>query len=789
MSTTRAASTAQTRGERATRRETARTREATSAQTRRETAPTRSSRPGSTLIPKFAQFKQLIRNDLGEELSNLLDEDDCVLKDLQTMTKKQFQGTNRSSFFTYEYKGKDLDKIQQAAMVLLYTKYNNLFEDEKTFITLKFLEKIKKDYADEKNCPVKKFHPVLCVQRFLKAFSTKLEINVVAFPLIAPKELMKNGNGNPFQPFKLTNSDKFKLVSIYFDYGEEKENITGEDDYQGALTIIGTVNTKTLDKILKGAEYEWAETPEMLAAKETPQSSKSAEEQSKVGPDESSSSNDKSRAPASPSSNDKSRAPASPSAEDKSRAPASPSAENKSRAVEPDSSSSESSRSESSSPEAVQPSRSTTKRSNPIASRTVRVSFEKKDKPKEITWPTNAPKAEVLAEIINGSYEEKKIKQYTKTFNGKSLLTEKQSGIAPYTVKNAQQRYDEAKSRNIFPSIIPVYMEKCNLTMKRNGLQVIYITPHISRIISILGFKGPIKAETFEKIKTFANSEQLRSAVQFRNLLSQINIGKNYKHQLVGKDGRYTWMSADTICNLGGYPLDVFSFPYEPQTILLGVQRTTSKTEDPELKTLDRITSMFTYKPSSLYEDAKRGRNEVTGMDETPMKELTELWRSKKLAYFDIGCASSPKTENNLLANNDVHFRLLMCYAFLNILKETNKGGRKYQGICVKLVAQTVYKTATISQKLAKETAKEERKGDEKQQKYKKFLLEGLLKNFHFQECTIKMDESDDPKTCKYFALYGDDKKFIDLIEAIDKKLDEHTSPYMQEVCKAGVCK
>ncbi len=689
----------------------------------------------------------------------MLDEEDCVLTDLQTMTKKQFQGTNRGSFFTYEYKGKDLDKIQQAAMVLLYTKYNNLFEGGKTFITLAFLEKIKTDYADEKNCPVKKFHPVLCVQRFLKAFSTKLQLNVVAFPLIAPKELMKNGNGNPFQPFKMTNSDKFKLVSIYFDYGEEKENVTGEDDYQGALTIKGTVNAKTLDKILKDAEYEWAETPEMLAAMETAQPVES------------------SRAP----SEDKLRDSSSGDSSSSEQA----SSEDRAPSVEEEA------------PEDSESRSRTVRRSNPSASRTVRIDRQpsvekKKDTPKEKPWPTDAPKAEVLAEIINGSYDEKKIKQYTRTFNGKSLLTDKQSGISPYTVKNAQQRYDEAKSRNIFPSIIPVYMEKCNLTMKRNGLQVIYITPHISRIISILGFKGPIEAKTFEKIKTFANSEQLRSAVQFRNLLSQINIGKNYKHQLVGKDGRYTWMSADTICNLGGYPLDVFSFPYEPQTILLGVQRTTSKKEDPELKTLDRITSMFTYKPSSLHEDVKKGPNEVTDIDEnrTPMPELTELWKNKKLAYFDIGCASSPKTENNLLANNDTHFRLLMCYAFLNILKETNKGGRKFQGICVKLVAQTVYKTATISTKLAKETSKEERKGDEKQQKYRKFLLEGLLKNnFHFKECTIKLDQSDDPKTCKYFALYGDDQKFIDLIEAIDKKLDEQTSPYMQEVCKAGVCK
>ncbi len=350
------------------------------------------------------------------------------------------------------------------------------------------------------------------------------------------------------------------------------------------------------------------------------------------------------------------------------------------------------------------------------------------------------------------------------------MLTKNQAGIKPYTVKNVRQRYDEAKSRNIFPSILPAYMEKCNLTMKRNGLQVIFITPHISRIISILGFKGPIDAKTFDKIKSFANSEQLRTALQFRNLLGQINRD-TFQVKTVENNGKKMDMSSETICNLSDYPLKIFSYPFEPQTILLGVQRSTTASEP---RTLDRITSMFTYKPSFLDKDEKKGPNAVLELDRrTPIPELTNLWKEKRLAYFDIGCASSPKTENNLLYSNKSHFGILMCYAFLNILKESHKGGRKYQGICVKLVAQEV--TEVI-------------KG--KNKTTDKYLLQSMIeKDFHFRECTVKIDKEDKPEDCKYFAFYGGDEKMLELIEAIDKKLDSFTSPYMQEVCKAGVCK
>ena len=383
------------------------------------------------------------------------------------------------------------------------------------------------------------------------------------------------------------------------------------------------------------------------------------------------------------------------------------------------------------------------------------------------TWPKDAPSASVLAEIIDGTNDDTAIKKYTRTFDGRSMLTPSQNGIKPYTVKNVRQRYQEAKSMNIFQSIIPVYLEKCNLTMKRNGLQVIYITPHISRIISILGFKGPIDAKTFDKIKTFANSEQLRTALQFRNLLGQINRD-TFQLKPVESNGKKMEMSTETICNLGDYPLKIFSYPFEPQTILLGVQRATVTDSKPQ--TLDRITSMFTYKPSSLDEDRA---NAVLELDKTPIQDLTKLWKDKKLAYFDIGCGVSPKTENNLLYSNTSHFAILMCYAFLNILKETHKGGRKYQGICVKLVAQQVTEKINGKNKTSD-----------------KYLLESRIKNdFHFRECTLKIDLEDKPEDCKYFAFYGDDEKMLDLIEAIDKKLDSLTSPYMQEVCKAGVCK
>ena len=320
-------------------------------------------------------------------------------------------------------------------------------------------------------------------------------------------------------------------------------------------------------------------------------------------------------------------------------------------------------------------------------------------------------------EIIEGVTPNDDLSQYmTERFSDRVMLTPRQDALSSYSSKTAKQLYGEVKAINIFNKIVPAYLTKCTLTMKKSGLQVIHINSHMCQLITKLGF-GTVDEKKLRLLRTYSTSVQLRTALQLRNLIAQIIL----KHKNPAE------MEKDSMCSIDS------EFIYkvlgeEQQTALLGVHHDRR----------DMITSFLTFRPSSL--------NEGERLED---EKLDSLWRNHQLAFIDVGCAPSTQNKNQLLLNRPGHYDLLMYYALLNIVAATQKRARKYAGICTTLNGDTP--------------------------------LEPLLNALGFQEVSFPRG--------KTFALYGPDEVFVELLDALDAKLNDFSSPYMTELCKGNVCK
>jgi hypothetical protein len=211
----------------------------------------------------------------------------------------------------------------------------------------------------------------------------------------------------------------------------------------------------------------------------------------------------------------------------------------------------------------------------------------------------------------------------------------------------------------------------------------------------------------------------------------------------------------------------------------------TQRIQAPNIK--DKITSLITYKPSSLHIDAT-----VFDVNDYEDKELTKLWKKGQLAFIDIACTPSPATKNPFISYQDGHYKLLMYYTFLNILKECNKNKRKYTGICTKLIQQEIIV---------------------KNEKTYEFMLADMLLALGFQEYKIEGDveekeiegdegekqvglsKSDDQgdSVVAYYAIYDfndeHENALVTFIDNIDQAIDDLGSPYMTELCNGGVCR
>ena len=320
----------------------------------------------------------------------------------------------------------------------------------------------------------------------------------------------------------------------------------------------------------------------------------------------------------------------------------------------------------------------------------------------------------VYNEIIEGVTPDDKLADYmTERFTDRVMLTPQQDALSSYPTKTAKQLYGEVKAANLFNKIVPAYLSKCTLAMKRSGLQVIEVNPHMCQLISKLGF-GTVDEKKLSLLRTYSTSVQLRTALQLRNLIAQIIL----KHKNPAD------MEADSICAIDSeFIYNVLK--QEQQTVLMGVHRDRR----------DMITSFLTFHPSSL-QKGMRLRDE----------KLEALWRKRQLAFIDVGCAPSAQNKNQLLLNRPGHYELLLYFAILNIVAASHKRARKYAGICTTLKGTTP--------------------------------LEPLLQGLGFQEVG---DQT--------YALYGSDDVFVELLDALDKKLDGFSSPYMTELCKGKVCK
>lgn len=349
-----------------------------------------------------------------------------------------------------------------------------------------------------------------------------------------------------------------------------------------------------------------------------------------------------------------------------------------------------------------------------------------------------------LAEIIDGAaFGTTALRNFVQTKDvDQTMLTTKQAEAFQDKTPSVQERYDAVREKNVFHSILPYYVQQCSLTMKRHGLQVIHITPHISGLVAKIGFEPIVEATVLQTIQQYANPAQIRLALQLRNLLAKTLV-------LSKKNLPVHWSTTNGIerkkhglCTLSDeYLLTAFS-KSTPQTILLGVHR----------GEMDQITSMCTYKPAEP---------QTIRLNGSANAELTQYAKTGKLALFDIACSPPENTQNKLLNYQKSHFKLLMYYAFLGILKEVKQGARKYLGICAALIGARTDK------------------GD------LAYMLEKRLTELGFVPYTR---DGGEPQT-KYYIFYGDEAKVVAFIERLHAKIKENSSPYITELCKKGaVC-
>jgi len=587
---------------------------------------------------------------------------------------QSFEGTRKSNTIRYTLDGNELDKMDSATMALLYAKFFDYFEEPETYVSQEFLARVKQAFS------CKKGNEKACLIEFLKGFSKKLKMNLFLIPL----------EGGATRAFKFKHDPSFQNKSIYFDF----------ESLVGALNIPNSelpVNTDYLLRI-----KEWSSEKETrrkrLAATSTRKLPKQVET-SQESEDESEEESDESEGSAE-ASRDVPDVPEGPV-----------------EASEP-------------SPEGVyEGSKGVFEGQKGVFEASGDVSEASKRLRGKVGGPVNgsvgvsdgASEASLSEEMDTYNQiidEPVQMSEYVRTASDKVMLTRKQRKFAPYPAKTAKSLYQEVKAKNIFNSIVPSYLTKCNLAMKRHGLQVIQITPHMCQLITKLGF-GDVDEKKLRVLRTYSTSVQLRTALQLRNLLAQIIL----KH----KNTRN--MEMDSVCTLDADAIRAI-LAEEQQTALLGVNR--AKT--------DVVTSLLTFRPSAT--DDRIVDN----------PELTELWAAKKLAFIELGCAPSAKTVNKLLQQRPAHAELLLYYALLNIIAASAKRARKYSGVCATLPPGSA--------------------------------LEAPLQKLGFQEYKW----ASQPSTVTY-ALYGSDEKFVDLIDAVDEKIDAVTSPYMTELCKGGVCK
>jgi hypothetical protein len=594
-----------------------------------------------------------------------------------------FEGTRKSNTIRYTLDGNELDKMDSATMALLYAKYFNYFSEPETFISKEFLDSVKQQY------PCKEPYEKKCLVDFLKNFSKKLKINLFLIPV----------EGGETRPFKFVNDRNYLSKYIYFDF----------ETLVGALNIPNSelpVSTDYLFRI-----KEWTSEKETRRKKLTTNATRKLPKQIDLPVEASGEASEDEASEDEASEDEASEDEASDEAsedeglENVSEGSADASGDAPEDVYEGSEDVSEGS--EDLGEGVGGPVEGSVGASDGL-------SEASGDVPKDLRARTQKALRSEELDMYNKIIDEPvKMSDYVRKDHDKVMLTRKQRSLAQYPDKTAKSLYREVKAKNIFNSIVPTYLTKCNLAMKRHGLQVIHITPHMCQLITKLGF-GDVDEKKLRVLRTYSTSVQLRTALQLRNLLAQI-ILKNE--------------TDDSLCTLDAPAIHAI-LAEEQQTALLGVHR--AKT--------DVVTSLLTFRPSST---------EDRVVDEP---ELTDLWAARKLAFLDVGCAPSAQTLNKRLKQRPAHAELLLYYALLNIVAASAKRARKYSGVCATLESGSV--------------------------------LEGPLKGLGFREYKW----ASQPSTVTY-ALYGGDEQMVDLIDAVDKKIDAVTSPYMTELCKGGVCK